>query len=179
MVLDAKRASLHADALTETYVTPPHLRDSEICWLLKKCMYGTLPAAAGWQHLVQKVGADIGLLSSSSCPCTFGHASRDLDIVVDGDDFIVAGCGDDLDWLSQSEREARAGAESKIGTWLRQRGNCVETLRDVQRLWTDVGGRPATRSAGSGRAWTSVGTSTDEPWRRHAERTTGPRGAGA
>ena len=29
MVLDAKRAFLHADALTETYVKPTHLRDTE------------------------------------------------------------------------------------------------------------------------------------------------------
>ena len=42
IVLDAKRTLLHADALTETYVKPPHLPDTERCWLLKKCMYGTL-----------------------------------------------------------------------------------------------------------------------------------------
>ena len=68
-------------------------------------MYGTLPAAAGWQHLVQKVGADIGLLSSNICPCAFGHSSRDLDMVVHGYDFIVAGDGDDLDWLLQKLNE--------------------------------------------------------------------------
>ena len=34
-----------------------------------------------------------------------GHASRDLDMVVHGDGFIVAGCGDDLDWLSQKLNE--------------------------------------------------------------------------
>ena len=105
MVLDAKRAFLHADALTETCVKPPHLRDTERCWLLEKCKCGTLPAAAGWQHLVQKVGTDIGLLCSSHCPCAFGLSSRDLDMVVHGDDFIVAGCGDDLDWLSQELNE--------------------------------------------------------------------------
>ena len=49
MVLDAKRAFPHADELTETCVNPPHLRDTERCWLLKKCMYGTLLAAAGGQ----------------------------------------------------------------------------------------------------------------------------------
>ena len=66
MVLDAKRTFLHVDALTDTNVKPPHLRDTERCWLLKKCMSGTFPAAAGWQHLVQKVGTDFGLLSSSN-----------------------------------------------------------------------------------------------------------------
>ena len=75
MVLDAERALLHADALTETHVKPPYLRDTERCWLLKKCMDGTLLAAAGWQHLDQKVGTDIGLLSSSNCPCAFGHST--------------------------------------------------------------------------------------------------------
>ena len=68
-------------------------------------MYGTLPAAAGWQHFGQKLGADIGLLCSSNCACAFGHSSRDLDIFVLDDEFVVAGCGDDLDWLSQKLNE--------------------------------------------------------------------------
>ena len=50
-------------------------------------------------------GADIGLRSSSNCPSEFRHTSRDLDIVVHGDDFIVVGCGDDLDWLFQKLNE--------------------------------------------------------------------------
>ena len=42
-------------------------------------------------------------------------------MVVHGDDFTVAGCADDLDLLSEkTEREARAGAESKNGTCPRQ-----------------------------------------------------------
>ena len=111
MVLDAKRAFLHANALTETYVEPPHLRDTERCWLLKKCMYGTLLAAAGRQHLVQKVGTDVGQLSSSNCPCSFGHSTRDLDMVVHGDDFIVAGHGDDLDCSLQELNEKLESAQ--------------------------------------------------------------------
>ena len=90
MVPTTKRAFLHADALTEAYMKPQHLRDTERCWLLKKCMDGKLPAAPGWQHLVQKVGADIGLLTSSNCPCRFGHSSRDVDMVVHSDDVIAA-----------------------------------------------------------------------------------------
>ena len=76
-------------------------------------MYGRLPSAAGWQHLVQKVGTEVGLLSSSNCLCAFGHSTRDLVSV----DFIVAGDGDDLDLLLQKlNEEARVGAESQIGT---------------------------------------------------------------
>ena len=76
MVLDAKRAFLHADALTETYVKPPHLQDRERCSLLKKCMYGTLPAAAGWQHLVQRVGADIGAQRKQLSMCVRTRIAR-------------------------------------------------------------------------------------------------------
>ena len=36
---------------------------------------------------------------SSSCPCAFGHARRDLDMC------IVAGCGEALDWPSQNLNE--------------------------------------------------------------------------
>ena len=38
-------------------------------------------------------------------PCASGHPSRDLDWVVLGDDFIVAGCGDDPDRLPQKLNE--------------------------------------------------------------------------
>ena len=96
---------LHADAPTETHVKPPLERGTDRCWLLKKCMYGTLLAAAEWQHMVWKVSTDIGLLSSSNCPCAFGHAPRDLEMVVHGDDFVIAGSGDDLDWLSHKLNE--------------------------------------------------------------------------
>ena len=46
-----------------------------------------------FRKLVQTLA---GLLS----PCAFGHATRDLDMFVHGDDFIVAGDGDDFDRLS-------------------------------------------------------------------------------
>ena len=114
MVLDAKRAFLHADALTETYVKPPHLRDRERCWSLEKCMYGTLPAAAAvWQHLVQKVGADIGLLSSSNCPCAFGHSTRNLGMVTISSslEMVMTSIGCYRNWMRSSSwcRKARLG----------------------------------------------------------------------
>ena len=99
MVLVARRAFLHADALTETYVRPPHLRDTEEMHALFP-----LPSAVAWQHHVQKVGAYIGLLSSSNFPFALVRATRDLDMVVHGDN-IIAGCGEDLGWLSQKLSE--------------------------------------------------------------------------
>ena len=139
MVLDVKRTFLHADALTQTYVKPPHLRDTERCWLLKNCMSGTLPAPAGWQHLVQKVGTDIGLLSSSNCPRAFGHSTRDLDMVVHGDDFIVAGDGAESDWLLQKLNDKlELVQKARLGPGYDSEAtvlNCCATYSDSGLTW--------------------------------------------
>ena len=67
--------------------------------------------------MARKVSADIGFLSSSNCPFAFGQASRDLEMVVHGDDLMIAGSGDDFDGLiAETGREARVGAESQIGS---------------------------------------------------------------
>ena len=48
-------------------------------------------------------------------------STRDLDMVVHGDDFIVAGDGDDLDWLFQKLNEQlELVQKARFGTWLRQ-----------------------------------------------------------
>ena len=121
LVLDAKRAFLHADALTETYVKPPHLRDTERCCLLKKCMYATL-LAAGRQHLVQKVGTDIGLLSSRDCSCAFRHSTPREKLTRDK-------------WLSLDSRQRdhrRAQAlQSQVHHW-------------TTRNWNPMGKKPIT-----------------------------------
>ena len=84
-------------------------------------MYGTLLAAASWHHLVHSVGTGIGLLSSSNCICAFGDSTRDLEMVVRGDDFIVAGDGDDLDWLFQKLIEKlELVQKARLGPGLRQ-----------------------------------------------------------
>ena len=106
LVLDAKGHTCTPDVLTETYVKPRHLPDTKRCWLLKQSMHCTLPAAAGRQHSAQKVGADMCLLSGSKCPCAFGHEALDLDVVVRGDVFIIAGSGEDLEWLTQKLNES-------------------------------------------------------------------------
>ena len=49
--------------------------------------------------------------------CAFGHSSRDLDMVVHGDDFIIAGGG----WLSQGLNEKlELVQEARLATTVRQ-----------------------------------------------------------
>ena len=112
-------------------------------------------------------GADIGLLSSSKCPCAFGHASRELDMVVHGDDFVVAGCGDDLLCLLQKRNEklglVQGPGDDSEATVL---NSCV-TCSDSRLTW-EADPRHAEQL-------TSVGVSTNEPRWREAARTPAPR----
>ena len=104
----------------------------------------------------------------------FGHGTRDLDMVVHGDDFIVAGCGKDFDWLSQKLSEQVELVQiSGLGPGYDGEATVLN------RCVTYLGSWPTTRRTSSDGAWTSGGASTHEPRRRHAERTTGPRGTGA
>ena len=113
--------------------------------------------------MVQKVSRDIGLLSSSNCPCAFGHASRDLEMV-HGNEFIVAGSGDDLDWLSQKLNEKlKLAQKARLGPGHDREATVLNRYMTCSALWVDVGSRPARRRTGSCRAWTSNGASTGEP----------------
>ena len=94
-------------------------------------------------------------------------------MVVRGNDFIVARCGEDLDWLSQKPNEnlklvARFDpvCDGEATVWHR----CV-MYSDAGLTWE---ADPRHAVLGSGRAWPSGGASTDEPTKRQAERTTEP-----
>ena len=58
-------------------------------------------------------------------------------MVVHGDDFIIAGCADDLDLLSEKLNEKlELVQKARLGP---VHDNCVEPMCDVQRLCADVG----------------------------------------
>ena len=103
------------------------------------------------------------------------NAPRGLGMVVHGDDFIIAGSGDALDWLSHKLNEklepvqmARMGpGHDKEATVLNR---CV-SYRDTGLTWE---ADPRHAEVAVAEPWTSGGASTDEPRRRQAERTTGP-----
>ena len=105
-------------------------------------MYGPLLAAAGWHTPGPESQYRHRPSQLKNRPCVFGHASRASGMVVRGDDCIIAGSGDALGLVTaETEREARLGADGKIGSRVRQRSNSVESLCEVQRrsLWVDVG----------------------------------------
>ncbi len=86
---------------------PPEDGDSGThCALLLRHMYGTRPAADGWQEeystmLVQ----DLGFTQGTSSPNIFFHPGRGITCSVHGDDFTSSGPKGSLDWLERSIAE--------------------------------------------------------------------------
>ena len=107
MVLDAKKAHLHAFAEREIYIElPPERRKPGVCGRLIRCLYGTRDAPALWERFHGSQLEAIGFERGQANPCLFRHRSRDLIVVVHGDDFSFAGAEADLEWVS-GELESR------------------------------------------------------------------------
>ena len=123
---------------------------------------------------------DIGLGRPSSCPCAVGHETQDLGMVVHGDDFIVAGCGEDLNWLSQKlDENLELVQKARFG--LGHNNKAVMLNRCV--MFSDTG---LTWKAGPRHAELAVGSAepsgdapTEESRRCHAKRGTRTRRTGA
>ena len=103
MSMDVSRAYMYAPAVGDIYVeicdeaaTPT---SSDMCWKLRKAMYGTRSAAMCWQKDVTSKLLSIGCKQGKASPCLFRHEERDLAIFIHGDDFVCSGGLADLQWL--------------------------------------------------------------------------------
>ncbi len=69
-------------------------------------MYGTKSAAMRWEDNYTQALGRLGFAQGRASPCCFTHKTRDLRLVVHGDDFTNAGAKPDLDWF-----------EKELGAW--------------------------------------------------------------
>ena len=106
LVIDVRRAYFNATINTPTYVDlPPELAQQGKCWRLKKALYGTRPAAQSWEQEYGNKLMSWGFEIGKSAPCLFRHKSRDLSVVVHGDDFTILGGEADLLWFRGKMQE--------------------------------------------------------------------------
>ena len=68
------------------------------CAKLNKAMYGTRDAAHNLEWAYRSAHEDWGLKIGKSSPCVMYHPTRDVRLVVHGDDFTALGHEADLDW---------------------------------------------------------------------------------
>jgi hypothetical protein len=99
---------------------------------------GTRDAAQNWEHTYSKFLTDIGFERGRATPCIFTLNSKELRVVVHGDDFTVLGYTKDLDWFRQQIGD-------KFSVKFRGRiGPCQTDLKAIRILnrileWTKEG----------------------------------------
>ena len=113
MACDISRAFFHAEAGPDMFVELPE-EDQEpgkdLVGKLRLALYGTREAAAAWQKEVSRHLVQIGFRRGEFNPCLFHHPSRQIKLMVHGDDYTAAGPRSQVTWLSQ-ELEKRFGED--------------------------------------------------------------------
>jgi hypothetical protein len=106
LVIDARKAHLHAHAERLVYVDlPPEVRQPGMCAKLRRCLYGTRDAPARWEAFLAGELQKMGLERGRASPCCFSHSTRDVRCIVHGDDFVFVGCDADLEWVQREMSE--------------------------------------------------------------------------
>ena len=99
MFVDIKRAFLNANARRAVYVVlPPEDYKEGMCGRLLKSLYGTRDAARNWEEEYSTYLQSIGFLRGVSSPSVFYHPTREVRVVVHGDDFTFLGWRGQLLW---------------------------------------------------------------------------------
>jgi hypothetical protein len=139
LVIDARKAHLHAMTERELYVDlPPEIRKPGICGRLKRCLYGTRDASARWEAFLASELRKHGFVQGAASPCCFHHPQRDLRCMVHGDDFVFVGPDADLAWAEKIMEESfLIKVVGKLGG---DRGDEQE-IRVLNRVlrWTAIG----------------------------------------
>ena len=98
MVLDAKKAHLHAKAERALYVELPEEAGGGYAKLVRS-LYGMRDAPALWEAYAAAQLQALGFKRGLSNACVYYHRQRGLRCLVHGDDFVATGLGQHLEWL--------------------------------------------------------------------------------
>ena len=106
------------------------------CGKLAFHMYGTRPAADGWQQEYSTMLIKLGFRQGMACPNVFRHPDRKIVTSVHGDDFTSSGPADALDWLEKAIAESY---DITIGPRLGPGPNDAKEARALNRIvrWVD------------------------------------------
>ena len=103
--IDIKRAYFYAPVQRKVYIRPP-LEDmlpgeEDMVGELQLSLYGTRDAAQNWMKEYSMHLKSIGFEQGRASPCNFVHKSRSLKTTCHGDDFIIIGNLDDIEWMGK------------------------------------------------------------------------------
>ena len=100
-------------------------------------MYGIKSAATRWEDTYTRALRRLGFAQGRASPCYFTHKSRDLKVVVHGDDFTVLGRDEDLDYFQHGIQGEFVKVRGRLGSG-KNDDKCMRILNRIVR-WTDAG----------------------------------------
>ena len=100
IVLDAKKAYLHAKAERDLFVALPAEAGGGYAQLVRS-LYGTRDAPALWEAYAASQLTALGFQRGRSNACVYYHRRRGLRCLVHGDDFVATGPHERLEWFYQ------------------------------------------------------------------------------
>ena len=106
---------------------------SNLVGKLVRCAYGTRDAGAIWEDTYRGALEEMGFSSGIASPCCFHHRSRNLHLVVHGDDFTTMGVKADIDWF---EKTLANHFELKIRCRLGEHCTGPQQIRILNRIVT-------------------------------------------
>ena len=99
MLIDISKAHLNAPIEGEQYVDlAPERAKAGKCAKLLYTLYGLRTAASSWEREYSQTLEAEGFVPGIASKCTFFHPARMIRIIVHGDDFVVEGGQEDLNW---------------------------------------------------------------------------------
>ena len=120
-----------------------------MCRKLHVSLYGTLDAAQNWEETYSQWLIKLGFRRGRASPCVFYNHTRNIRVVVHGDDFTCLGFQEGLDWLRD---EFRRKFTVKFKARLGPQEDDDKSVQILNRIVT----------------WTKLGIEY-EPDQRHAE----------
>ena len=88
------------------------------CGKLNFWLHGCRSAAQAWENWYASKLVETGFSRCEACSIVFGHAGRDLDCVVHGDDFIFLGGDFQLDCVTAKMQEwFESKVRARLGGW--------------------------------------------------------------
>ena len=100
IVLDAKKAHLHAKAERDLFVALPAEAGGGYAQLVRS-LYGMRDAPALWEAYAASQLTALGFQRGRSNACVYHHRRRELRCLVHGNDFVATGQQRHLEWLQQ------------------------------------------------------------------------------
>ena len=102
--MDIKKAYFNARLVRNLHVQFPRelgAPKGKIGHLLR-CVYGTRDAGLLWEDTYSSCLEALGFSRGMANPCCFYHSSRDIAVVVHGDDFTTLATLDNIKWFESN-----------------------------------------------------------------------------